>query len=96
MSTVVAMNEETRRMEQFNDIVANVKPLEKHLSRVIIGDSAAVSLDKLLNKYVMEQCRESEKVVRDIIRIPLEKYLLYDGKTLRRSEVYCIIMPKIV
>ena len=31
--------------------VENVKPLEKHLSRVIIGDSAAVSMDKLLNKY---------------------------------------------
>jgi len=31
--------------------VENVKPLEKHLSRVIIGDSAAVSLDKFLNKY---------------------------------------------
>jgi len=31
--------------------VENVKPLEKHLSRVIIGDSAAVALDKLLNKY---------------------------------------------
>ncbi len=31
--------------------VENVKPLEKHLSRVIIGDGAAVSLDKLLNKY---------------------------------------------
>ena len=31
--------------------VENVKPLEKHLSRVIIGDKAAVSLDKLLNKY---------------------------------------------
>ena len=27
MSTVVAMNEKTRRMEQFNDIVANIKPL---------------------------------------------------------------------
>lgn len=27
MSTVVAMNEETRRMEQYNDIVANIKPL---------------------------------------------------------------------
>ena len=25
MSAVVAMNEETRRMEQFNDIVANIK-----------------------------------------------------------------------
>lgn len=31
--------------------VENVKPLEKHLSRVIIGDVAAVSLEKLLNKY---------------------------------------------
>ena len=31
--------------------VENVKPLEKHLSRVIIGDSAAVSLDKLLFEY---------------------------------------------
>lgn len=31
--------------------VENVKPLEKHLSRVIIGDNVAVSLDKLLNKY---------------------------------------------
>ena len=27
MSAVVAMNEETRRIEQFNDIVANIKPL---------------------------------------------------------------------
>lgn len=27
MSTVVAMNEETRRVEQFNDIVANIKLL---------------------------------------------------------------------
>lgn len=27
MSAIVAMNEETRRMEQFNDIVANIKPL---------------------------------------------------------------------
>ena len=31
--------------------VENVKPLEKHLSRVIIGDRAAVSLDKLLKQY---------------------------------------------
>lgn len=31
--------------------VENVKPLEKHLSRVIIGDTAATLLDKLLNKY---------------------------------------------
>lgn len=31
--------------------VENVKPLEKHLSRVIIGDTAAVALDKLLNRY---------------------------------------------
>lgn len=27
MSAVVAMNEEARRIEQFNDIVANIKPL---------------------------------------------------------------------
>lgn len=31
--------------------VENVKPLEKHLSRVILGDKAAVDMDKLLNKY---------------------------------------------
>lgn len=31
--------------------VENVKPLEKHLSRVIIGDKAAVTLDKLSRKY---------------------------------------------
>lgn len=31
--------------------VENVKPLEKHLSRVIIGDTAATTLDKLLKKY---------------------------------------------
>ena len=31
--------------------VENVKPLEKHLSRVIIGDEAATILDKLLKKY---------------------------------------------
>lgn len=31
--------------------VENVKPYEKHLARVIIGDPAAVMLDRLLNKY---------------------------------------------
>lgn len=31
--------------------VENVKPLEKHPARVIIGDEAATVLDKLLNKY---------------------------------------------
>lgn len=31
--------------------VENVKPLEKHLSRVIIGDDAATILDDLLKKY---------------------------------------------
>lgn len=31
--------------------VERVKPLEKHLSRLIIGDPAAVSLEKILNKY---------------------------------------------
>ena len=49
MSAVVAMNEETRRMEQFNDIVANIKPLMttgkgKH-QRVITG-SAVVPLSR--------------------------------------------------
>ena len=31
--------------------VENVKPLEKHLARCIIGDSAALTMDKLLKKY---------------------------------------------
>lgn len=31
--------------------VERVKPLEKHLSRVIIGDKPAVILDKMFNKY---------------------------------------------
>ena len=31
--------------------VENVKPLEKHLSRVIIGDEPATILDKMLKKY---------------------------------------------
>lgn len=31
--------------------VENVKPIEKHLARVIIGDKAATTLDKLLKKY---------------------------------------------
>lgn len=31
--------------------VESVKPLEKHLVRVIIGDEAAVTLDRLLKKY---------------------------------------------
>lgn len=31
--------------------VENVKPLEKHLARVILGDEAATCLDKLLNTY---------------------------------------------
>lgn len=31
--------------------VENVKPLEKHLARVIIGDEAATILEKLLEKY---------------------------------------------
>lgn len=31
--------------------VENVKPLEKHLSRCIIGDPAATTLDRLLKKY---------------------------------------------
>ena len=43
MSAVVAMNEETRRMEQFNDIVANIKPLmttgKGRNQRVITGSA---------------------------------------------------------
>ena len=31
--------------------VENVKPLEKHLARVIIGDPAAVTIDKLIKEY---------------------------------------------
>lgn len=31
--------------------VENVKPIEKHLARVIIGDKAATTLDELLKKY---------------------------------------------
>lgn len=34
--------------------VENVKPLEKHLARVIIGDEAALTLDKLFEKYDIE------------------------------------------
>ena len=34
--------------------VENVKPVEKHLSRCIIGDPAATILDKLLRKYKIE------------------------------------------
>ena len=47
MSAVVVMNEETRRTEQYNDIVANIKPLmtagKGKNQRVIIG-SAVVPL----------------------------------------------------
>lgn len=47
--------------------VENVKPLEKHLARVIIGDEAAVSLDKLFNKYkikfVSKQGNREESVL---------------------------------
>ena len=47
MSAVVAMNEETRRMEQFNDIVANIKPLMttgKGKNQRVITGSAVVPL----------------------------------------------------
>lgn len=47
MSTVVPMNEETRRMEQFNDIVANIKPLMiigKGKNQRVITGSAVVPL----------------------------------------------------
>ena len=47
MSAVVAMNEEARRMEQFNDIVANIKPLMtvgKGKNQRVITGSAVVPL----------------------------------------------------
>lgn len=47
MSTIVSMNEETRRMEQFNDIVANIKPLMtvgKGKNQRVITGSAVVPL----------------------------------------------------
>lgn len=37
--------------------VESVKPLEKHLARVIIGDEAATAIDKLLNKYSIQITR---------------------------------------
>ena len=49
MSTVVAMNEETRRIEQFNDIVANIKPLMtvgKGKNQRVITGSAVVPLSR--------------------------------------------------
>ena len=47
MSAIVAMNEETRRIEQFNDIVANIKPLMtvgKGKNQRVITGSAVVPL----------------------------------------------------
>ena len=47
MSAVVAMNEEARRIEQFNDIVANIKPLMtvgKGKNQRVITGSAVVPL----------------------------------------------------
>lgn len=47
MSAVVAINEETRRMEQFNDIVANITPLMtvgKGKNQRVVTGSAVVPL----------------------------------------------------
>ena len=49
MSTVVAMNEETRMMEQYNDIVANIKPLMtvgKGKNQRVVTGSAVVPLSR--------------------------------------------------
>ena len=49
MSAVVAMNEETRKMEQYNDIVANIKPLMtvgKGKNQRVITGSAVVPLSR--------------------------------------------------
>lgn len=47
--------------------VENVKPLEKHLARCILGDPAALAMDKLLKKYgvkfVNSQGRREESVL---------------------------------
>ena len=47
--------------------VEQVKPLEKHLARVIIGDPAATNLDTLLNKYKIKFCATSGKRKESIL-----------------------------
>lgn len=47
------------------DIVVENRQLRQEVKRLS-------EVEKEYHDYVMEQCRESEKAVRDIIRIPLE------------------------
>lgn len=47
------------------DIVVENRQLRQEVKRLS-------KVEKEYHDYVMEQCRESEKAVRDIIRIPLE------------------------
>ena len=42
----------------------------------IVVENRLSEIEKEYHDYVMEQCRESEKAVRDIIRIPLENICL--------------------
>ena len=51
------------------DIVVENRQLRKEVKRLS-------EIEKEYHDYVMEQCRESEKAVRDIIRIPLENICL--------------------
>lgn len=47
MSTVISMNEETRRMDPFNDIMANITPLMavgKRKNQGVVTGSSAVPL----------------------------------------------------
>lgn len=54
MSAVVALNEETRRMEQFNDIVANIKPLmtvgKGKNQRAVTGSTVGLDLGQTVNR----------------------------------------------
>lgn len=47
------------------DIVVENRQLRQEVKRLS-------EVEKEYHDYVMEQCRKSEKAVRDIIRIPLE------------------------
>lgn len=43
----------------------NVKPVEKHLARIIVGDEAAIALDKMLNKYNVTFVNNNSRGARD-------------------------------
>lgn len=72
-------------------IVVENRQLRQEVKRLSV-------VEKEYHDYVMEQCRESEKAEggKRYYSYTIRKYLLYDGKTLRRSGRYCIIMSKIV